>query len=333
MAMKSPNVDREVSISIVRLVAMSFIITCHIFQTYGSELCNWFNVGVQVFLIISGYLYSKKQIDFASAFDVFRRQIKKIMLPYYIWLCVISIIYVLLYPSILSVFSFIKALLCCDVLVGQGHLWFIPYILFCYIITPYLQYVRNKIYKYEIIKSTSLLFLFLLSIFILCRLYRCYFAPEIFSCYIVGYFYRDISQKLTEKGVGVLAISSIIAITVISCISRMYIQYFSGLELSGVCASAFFYFKGYSHLLLGLSIFIILISIVKEHNKYSFLLSLSDKYSYYIYLVHGLFILSPLNLLHLTNYYSINILLSIICSVLCGILLSKVTARLSSYVR
>lgn len=51
----------DYSVSLIRLIATIFIITCHIMQYLSIELAWWFNVGVQIFLCMSGYLYGKKK--------------------------------------------------------------------------------------------------------------------------------------------------------------------------------------------------------------------------------------------------------------------------------
>ena len=68
----------------------------------------------------------------------------------------------------------------------------------------------------------------------------------------------------------------------------------------------------FSHALLGYSITMMLMILLKN------ILDYSDKYSYSIYLVHQLFILSPLTLLAITDYRSVNIVLT-----LCAIIISS----------
>lgn len=53
----------DYSISMIRAMSMVAIITCHFMQYLDIELAWWFNVGVQVFLCISGYLYSDREIS------------------------------------------------------------------------------------------------------------------------------------------------------------------------------------------------------------------------------------------------------------------------------
>ena len=59
---------RDLAISTVRSLAFMSIILCHIFQYFGIELAWWFNVGVQIFLCMSGFLYGKKKIEGVLSF-------------------------------------------------------------------------------------------------------------------------------------------------------------------------------------------------------------------------------------------------------------------------
>jgi hypothetical protein len=69
------NSERSASIAYVRLFAMLCILTCHIFQTLGNELAWWFNIGVQIFLFISGFLYGQKVYN--SPLLILKKQFKK----------------------------------------------------------------------------------------------------------------------------------------------------------------------------------------------------------------------------------------------------------------
>ena len=58
--------DHFYNISLLRLIATLSILICHIFQFYNNFLAWWLNVGVVVFLIISGYLYGLREYTFIS---------------------------------------------------------------------------------------------------------------------------------------------------------------------------------------------------------------------------------------------------------------------------
>lgn len=51
--------NKNYAISAIRFISCISIVLCHILQYYDIELAFWFNVAVQIFLMISGYLYSK----------------------------------------------------------------------------------------------------------------------------------------------------------------------------------------------------------------------------------------------------------------------------------
>lgn len=73
------DAKRNSVIQIARIIAMISIILCHIIKYYtfipGSQFLNVvFNVGVQIFLLISGFLYGQKKINDFHLFFVRRIQ-------------------------------------------------------------------------------------------------------------------------------------------------------------------------------------------------------------------------------------------------------------------
>lgn len=318
--------DKSAVISLIRLIAMLLIITCHIFQIYSNELCYYFNVGVQIFLIISGYLYSFKTYD--SPLNIIIKQFKKILFPYYILLNCILLAYIIFIPSSISIESVSNAVFCSGTLEGQGHLWFIPYILFCYLITPYLYWLRCRLenkHDKVFVSVCILLILFL----IISKSYHSYFRADIISCYILGYFFKDFSRRyLTDKGRHKMTIITVI-VTIVLIFIRIYIDYIGNIQLNGFTDSLYYYFKSYSHVLLGFSIFLSLFTFASKV-QYCKILHLSDKYSYLIYLVHGTFILSPLNVMFVTSNLFINILIALICTIISAVILYEMTEYLSS---
>lgn len=125
--------EYDYSISLIRLVATFLIITCHIMQYLALELAWWFNVGVQIFLCMSGFLYGKKD-KISDELVFFKNNIIKILVDYYVVIIPIILLFMLFVPEQLSIITTIKVLLTYGTLNDGGHLWYIPYCLFCYLI-------------------------------------------------------------------------------------------------------------------------------------------------------------------------------------------------------
>ena len=135
------NLCANHTISLIRLIAMSFIILCHLMQYLNCERAWWFNVGVQIFLCISGFLYGQKNICELTSF--YSRRFKKILIPYYIVFLIYAFFQFVFAHSVFSITNFIRGIFVNSTLQGAGHLWFVPTILMCYIITPLLQQYRG----------------------------------------------------------------------------------------------------------------------------------------------------------------------------------------------
>ena len=78
------KLNHKNDISLLRVVSMFLIILCHIIKYYdfipGSKILGQvFNVGVEIFFLISGYLYAGKMISFYL--DWYKERIRKIYFP------------------------------------------------------------------------------------------------------------------------------------------------------------------------------------------------------------------------------------------------------------
>lgn len=85
----------------------------------------------------------------------------------------------------------------------------------------------------------------------------------------------------------------------------------------------------YGHVMLGSVLFIIMYKMMNKFNiKNNVFLSFSDNYSYYIYLVHQIFILNSFSVLFLTKSLFINIVLIILFSLFFAIIIKKISDKL-----
>lgn len=306
------NVQKNYSVSLLRLIAMVFIVLCHFLQYYGKELAWWFNIGVQMFFCISGYLYAHKRID--SAVDFISRNLQKILIPYYCFLIPAIALYFVFARDAITIRSVITALLPKGVIGGIEHLWFIPYILFCYLITPYLYALAEKMRKTKWYVFCLLFFAMVICGQVFSLAYNSFFAFDRIFCYLFGYFAAVFLQEYKEKTYKPLVLI-LTAVAILLNGIRIYCVYIGNFHFTG-----FSFFADYAHAFLGIAIVLFSLFFIKIKKK-KMILDLSDEYSFYIYLVHQLFILSPFTLMTATPYTILNWFITIIAIVVSAILL------------
>lgn len=299
----------------IRLLSMLMIISCHIMQYYDFELAWWFNVGVQIFLCISGFLYGQKNID--NVIDFYNKRLKKILIPYYLVFIPFGIIEFIFTRDVFSIKDFVMGLSLCSTIKGAGHLWFIPTILMCYLITPLLQGYRNKCVEG---KRTIVIFT-LLGVIITSVLIQGFttFNPAWICCYLIGYALgmNEKGKYISEKVLMIIA--GIIAVAGNGL--QIYCDYIANIDFTG-----FRIIKHYNHVMLGVFIFLLLKVMFEKMNlnQLGKLLKLSDTYSFEVYLVHQLLILGPFSLLALTSYSLINILIMLLGVCVLALVLKKI---------
>ena len=155
-----------------------------------------------------------------------------------------------------------------------------------------------------------------------------YFAPDRISCYIIGFFMADLFDRFGSAMKK--AVSAFFIVSAFICVGiEITIKYILSIDLSGYYQIAFQAFGHYSHLLLGIALFLILASVFNS-SRYSKLLVWSDKYSYPIYLVHLIFILSPFSLMSITRFSGLNVIITVACIVITGIALQYLTNLISN---
>ena len=314
------GVRRSSSISLIRLISLAFIITCHIMQWYNLELAWWFNAGVQIFLCISGYLYGQKDVGEVTAF--YHRRFKKILIPYLLVFVLYGILQFLFAKDVFIAEIFLKGLFVNATLKGAGHLWFVHTILICYVLTPLLEAYRNKW-----VKNTKSWILFLLlgveiaSLFF--GAFDKFFNPAWISCYVMGYALGiNEKHKWIKSKIMALIFGAIAAIG--NCI-QIYCSYIAHKNFTG-----YQIFCNYNHMMLGVFLFLAMKLLFDRVNleRIEGFLSFTDKYSYEMYLVHHLIILGPFSLMALTSVTSLNIMIILVLTVLLAWFLKLLSDRI-----
>lgn len=220
----------------------------------------------------------------------------------------------------------IAALFCVGTIPGMEHLRFVRYILMCYLLLPYLLFIKNALMKYQS-KNRMII---IVGLFTVPQLIGFSFngygmTPNRMSCFLVGVILSElVKNKVTYK-----CTSTVIYFTaLIFNLIRFYGVHIIQIENNLIFAL----FTQYAHGLLGITIFLVLYGAFKNIGR-NVVLQISDRYSYYIYLVHEVFILGPLTMMNLTSNITFNVIFICCCILASGILLEKVTININIFIQ
>lgn len=296
------------SLTWIRVFAMFSIILCHLFQTYHKV--GWsdvFNMGVQVFLVMSGFLYGHKQIDDWKKWA--QKRINKIYLPYLVFLLMVLPLYILFHPEAiiwkavpfyfinLQGFRFLWGGSFARI-EGLRHVWFLTAIMCAYASTPILQRVKSN-------SGLALLFVFVLAgcSYLVFPTLRYTFVFSWVYLYAIGYLYVQLNPKLKHIFDGLCLVAIVVVLAVLKWDDLLHVYSFKYRvvhDLVGVFAVVW-----------GVK----LLSWV-PNLKVPKIISLFDKYSFHVYLVHFIIMHGPFSMAQLTNHAWINITLMLFTTVL-----------------
>lgn len=309
------NRKYEYGVGAIRFLAMCCIVICHILQHQGYRLAFYFNIGVPVFLVISGYLFGKREIS--SAFNFLKNRFLRILVPYYLMLVIIVLVNLGIGESF-TVKKLLSMLLCQqwfgNTIPNCGHLWYISCILVCYLATPILQriceHIQNTYPKaYWLIFALCVILLQLIQ-----YVGGIVTGAHFYAAYLFGYFYAYY-VKLGKQQLKPWIINSAFVFGMVG-FAGIYTLEKLGIRIPGI---VFEYYK-VVQAAIGCLFFI--------HNSkwfaarfWKMLIAYGDKYSYTVYLGHHIFILGSLSVLRLTNIYSVNVLLAAVLTIVCAVVL------------
>lgn len=213
---------RDISISYLRCISMFFILLCHIVSnssiTFISITSQFFNVGVTIFFLISGYLFGKKGINY-SVKEFYKKRYMKVFFVYHIFLLILFIIYLILNQKI-NFYSWLSYIFCIQTIVqtnilGAGHLWFLTIIMICYLVTPFITKFQSS-EKLILIILTS----FVLSVIIAFTMHEGLGANLTgMTTYFIGYYIGMKNYEFNK-----IYISIAIVCCVISILLRIFLN-------------------------------------------------------------------------------------------------------------
>lgn len=305
---------RDVSIQIIRIISMLLIILCHLVQemnnNYLAMSAQFLNVGVYIFLFLSGYLYGNKKLDNACSW-LYNRFVK-LMIPIYLFLIPVFLIYI--YQDIFKIkYVFIHLFNLQRIFgtgIGLGHLWFMTVLMFCYLITPLL----NK-YKKNIIKDMPITIIILILSIITCFINKETGQILLYMfAYYIGYIYRNKKEVIFHNFIGT---SCILFLIMIRLAGKMIFD--QSVLYDAVIVSI-------TQLGLAFLIFLMIKKIVKLLKiSNSPIINHFDNISYYIYICHYIFFVGPVRLIN-NNHLITSIIFTIIIIYIVSLCLQKVSA-------
>ena len=318
---------RDLSISFVRMLAMMFIVICHVMQYYDMELAWWFNVGVQIFLCISGYLYGRKRILDILVF--YRKNFVKILIDYEIVVFAAVAATVLFTDTVITVEEIAGAVLTVSTIAGGAHLWFIPTILMCYLLTPLYERIFSRAEQSHKLLVPAAVLLFVMNELVFRQMFS-YFNAAWVNCYLIGFALRRFQQyRFWYTGSAwLLTLTGAVFISI-----QASVRYLQLITLTDAWRPFYYPMCDYGHVFLGVALFCsgrVLLRPFCNINLIQRILRLSDRYSYQIYLTHHFFILGPLSLMALTANSYVNVVLILLLTVLTAVLLQKTSAKISA---
>jgi len=309
------NTSKDYAISVIRLTAFIMIFSCHILQYYGNELAWWLNVGVQIFLLISAFLYGQKEIINPLLF--YRKNFVKILVDYYLFLLFVIPMYLHFTDITITTKIWLKLIFGLKALPGLGHLWYISTILFCYLLIPLLFYFTKKRYKY-------IYFCILICIIqILCSISFLPFAGAWINCFIIGYIFGNIYKKI-GKSILIKILSFSLPIAFVFNMTKIYLKYFTSIDNKVINL-----FYQYAHVFLAIALFFVLVILFQKLSFNLFskkVLNFTDKIIYDLYLTHHIFILGPFSLF----IFEETLLKVVMFSLISGYILFKLSVYIKS---
>ena len=288
--------SESMALSMIRVFAMTLIVSCHIAQCFDLQIAYLLNIGVQIFFFMSGFLYGRLDIP-KSPFDFYKKRFVKVLLPYYIFLVVIIAIYLVFqlyqFNAKQILFYLLNLQWFSTPIEGLNHLWFLTVLMVGYLLTPWVIKFHKK---YPLFFIAAFLVCCVIEFMLVRKFYSfCAWVVLYFSGMLFGLYY---SKRISNL---VLLMSAIVLAVLLVLFKPDWLTQFE-----------FRYHTIWLHWVLGLFLFVfffrVLPLVINPNKKHPFIKHL-DSISYEVYLIHHPLILGPLSMMFLTPYVWLNILL------------------------
>ena len=275
---------------------MLMIVLCHYSNYIGlSWLAQFLNVGVYTFLLISGWLYSRKTI--ANPREWILSRWKKLCIPVLVWMFIVIVYGIVIekeFPPISDILLFATNLQGLSwvlpffphihsdgVLGGLGNLWFVTVIMLCYMILLAIKkHEQSGSKQNRIVYGIGSIICFIILGFFKINL-------AYFICFLIGYALR---KNDNEAVIGVRKYVSLsigmACVIILRLVAKHFIDGTAGYDVITV---------GITHTVIATWIFFT-IRLLDEKNGWIHSLASSkviqkcDVMSYFIYVTHNYFL-------------------------------------------
>lgn len=272
-------------------------------------------------MFISGWLYATKKIDKPLSF--LKRTLTKLLAEYYMFILLIIPVYFCFASEEISIVQMFKLFFLRPRVYGLNHLWFMIYIVICYLLLPEIYKLADKFCD-SISKEIVMLLvwcLFFCGIEILMGLESAWI-----NCFLIGYFMNRLVRLYNVKQLYLLICIS--PLMVLTNIYRISVNTQSGLlKNESVIA--------YSKVFFAVFIFLVLYMISERMfiGRFVRILKWTDRYSYDVYLVHHIFIIGPFSVFG-TIKNTFIALVFVLCAVyICAIGLNHITNMIKQFIK
>lgn len=308
---------RELELDFIRVISMFMIIICHISAEAGMRWGEYFNVGVMIFMLMSGYLSYRK--DYGGKW--IKDRLKRILPEYFIFVSIYLLVTVLILHARYTAKQILVNLFVLQGLFTERglpnilHLWFVTYILICYLLTPFAVKKMSRMDW----KKLVLVAIILQIAVILPRVIGIKIVFSRFIAYFIG-LYIAAHEPASEKEALYKRIASKIAIPVLILNAIRFAMELSGVQdkLPRSVDMALGLVWQWAHLFLGILLFYALWNV-----GHIFVHSLSDGWgrslltlssvSYCVYVVHQVFVYHDYAITRYVSPYLLGILTALIC--------------------
>jgi peptidoglycan/LPS O-acetylase OafA/YrhL len=323
--LNSRSVSRQnytFSIKVIRIISMLMIILCHILSEFQNNFCNqlsqFFNVGVFIFIFISGFLFGEKEIG--NIKNWYKKRLIRIFVPYYCFMIFLFIVSKAVFGINITAKQCLLFLLnlqagFCAPVMGADHLWFLSIIFVCYLLTPLLFRFRNCIKKSaEILAILLAMAQVAASIFVSSLAGRYIF---LICLYCFAYLYCEQWKKRWKRRSVVILCTLAAGSMVLRVILRLFIHgtnFYAGVLVT------------YSHGLISLAVFSVVWYVLFYYKKTeSRTVSFLSHISYDVYIIHYMFIVGPFVLIGKTYSLVTDIFLFVILTLFSAVLLNLIS--------